>query len=45
MPLEGAKVIWGPNWQEAKNGEKRLFIEEFKTFCDSPVSVHAGADN
>ncbi len=45
MPEKGAKLIWSPNYAAAKNGEKRTFIEYFKTFCDTPVSVHASADN
>ena len=32
MPEKGAKVIWGPTYKEAKNGEKREFVEFFKKF-------------
>ena len=43
MPEKGAKVIWGPTYSSAKNGEKREVVEFFKTFCDAPVEISAAA--
>ena len=43
MPEKGAKVIWGPTYNSAKNGEKREVVEFFKTFCDAPVEISAAA--
>ena len=45
MSLPGAKVIWGSNWNSSPGGETLTFVEYFKPYCSSPITVQASADD
>ena len=45
MTLPGAKVIWGTNWEGSPAGDTLTFVEYFKPYCSSPVTVKASADD
>ena len=45
MTLPGAKVIWGSNWNSSPAGETLTFVEYFKPYCSSPITVKASADD
>ena len=45
MPYNGAKVIWGPNWNNEHAGVTKVFSETFKLLCNEPITITAAADN
>lgn len=45
MPYPGAKVIWGPNWNNEHGGVTKVFSETFKLVCKEPVTIYVAADN
>ena len=45
MSYDGAKVIWGANWNSESDRATKTFIETFKVWCKEPIFIYIGADN